>query len=136
MRVSDSFRTFALERLSGIEELSPRPMFGGIGVYAGDLFFGILAADVLYFKVDDTTRRDYEKAGSRPFRPYADRPMTMSYFDVPVGVLEDADTLATWARRSIEVARKARPRAGKALRLRSGQTGRAERAGRAGKARR
>jgi TfoX/Sxy family transcriptional regulator of competence genes len=27
-------------------------MFGGVGLYAADVFFGILAADTLYFKVD------------------------------------------------------------------------------------
>lgn len=58
-------------------------MFGGIGLYAEDHFFGILAADVLYFKIDDTNRGDDEAAGARPFKPYADLPMTMPYFNVP-----------------------------------------------------
>ncbi len=64
-------------------------MFGGVGLYSDDTFFGILAADVLYFKVDDTNRRQYEQADSKPLKPYADRPMTMSYYDVPASVVED-----------------------------------------------
>jgi DNA transformation protein len=105
LRVSDGFRTYALDQLSSVEHLQARPMFGGFGLYAGDLFFGILAADVLYLKVDDTNRSDYEKAKSQPFRPFASRPMSMSYYAVPLNVLEAAPILASWVRRSIAVAR-------------------------------
>lgn len=36
--------------------------------------------------------------------------MTMAYYDVPVSVLEDAETLAAWAEVSITIAAtKARP---------------------------
>jgi DNA transformation protein len=79
-------------------------MFGGVGLYAGDVFFGILASDVLYFKTDDSNRRHYEQAGSGPFKPYADRAMTMPYDAVPIGVVEDAPTLVTWAKRAVQVA--------------------------------
>jgi DNA transformation protein len=105
LRVSDGFRTYALDQLSSVERLKARPMFGGFGLYAGDLFFGILAADVLYLKVDETNRGDYEKAKSRPFRPFGTRPMSLSYYAVPVSVLEAAPILATWVQRSIAVAR-------------------------------
>jgi DNA transformation protein len=105
MRVSDGFREFVLDQLAAVPDLRPRQMFGGVGLYSGEVFFGILAADVLYFKVDDANRSEYEAAGSSAFRPYADRPMTMSYYRVPVAVLEDASALATWAERALAVAR-------------------------------
>jgi DNA transformation protein len=85
-------------------------MFGGIGLYAGDRFFGILAGDFLYFKVDETNRGDYEASGSSAFKPYADQPMTMPYFDVPIAVIEDPDELARWAARSIAIASAPTPR--------------------------
>ena len=118
MRVSDSFRDFVLDRLSEVDHLHARAMFGGVGLYAEDTFFGIVAADVLYFKVDDTNRRDYEAAGARAFKPYADRPITMSYYNVPVDVLEDSAMLAEWARRSIGVAKAVKPSRPKAGRPR------------------
>jgi DNA transformation protein len=108
MRVSASFREFVLDQLSGVRDLRARAMFGGVGLYAGDAFFGILAADVLYLKVDDTNRAEYEAAGAHPFKPYDDRTGTMSYYDVPVTVLEDAEMLVKWARRSIGVATRPR----------------------------
>lgn len=108
MKVSPGVQAFVLDQLAGVPGLRARAMFGGIGLYAGDVFFGILAADVLYFKVDDRTRPDYEAAGSTPFKPYADRPMTMAYYDVPADVLEDAARLQQWARRSITAASAAK----------------------------
>jgi len=70
MRVTDSFRDFVLDQLSGVRHVRARAMFGGIGLYMDDIFFGILAADVLYFKVGETNRPDYDAAGSR--RPVDD----------------------------------------------------------------
>jgi DNA transformation protein and related proteins len=108
LRVSEGFRTYALDQLSSVAGLRARPMFGGVGLYADEVFFGILAADVLYLKVDDSNRRDYEKIKSKPFHPFENRPMSMSYYAVPLSVLEVAPTLAAWAKRSIAVARASR----------------------------
>jgi DNA transformation protein len=107
MRVSDGFRAFVLEQLAGVAHLRSRAMFGGVGLYAGEVFFGLLARDVLYLKVDAGTRGAYEAAGMAAFRPYADRPGLMSYFAVPADVLEDGDELARWAADAIGAARRA-----------------------------
>ena len=82
-------------------------MFGGVGLYRRGLFFGIIAGDTLYFKVDNTTRADYETAGMRPFKPYPHRSGTMQYYTVPVSVLESAADLALWARKAVAVADRA-----------------------------
>jgi DNA transformation protein len=108
MRVSASFREFVLDQLAGLDGLRARAMFGGVGLYAHDVFFGIVAADELFFKVDDTNRREYETAGSLPFKPYADRAMTMPYYRVPLVILEDAAMLGEWAARAVAVAESAR----------------------------
>ena len=114
LRVSGTVREFVLDQLSGVDGLRARSMFGGIGLYANDVFFGILAADVLYFKVDDSSRATYEAAGSRRFDPYPNRANSMSYYAVPVEVLESAPTLIDWARRAVAAAhaqsRKSRAR--------------------------
>jgi DNA transformation protein len=107
LRVSDGVRAFVLDQLSGVRALDARSMFGGVGLYGDGVFFGILAADVLYFKVDEVTRGAYEAKGMGPFKPYAGRAITMSYYAVPADVLEDADMLLRWARDAIAVARQA-----------------------------
>jgi DNA transformation protein len=104
LRVAPEFRDFVLDQLAGVPQLRPKAMFGGVGLYSGERFFGILAADELFFKVDDANRPTYEAAGSEPFRPVLDRPVSMSYWRVPIEVLEDPSELAAWAREAIRAA--------------------------------
>jgi DNA transformation protein len=105
LRTSAAFRDFVLDQLSEVAAISARPMFGGLGLYSGDVFFGLVAADVLYLKVDAATRPAFEAAGSSAFAPYGGPGVMSSYFSVPLDVLEHAPTLVVWARRAIEVAR-------------------------------
>ncbi len=107
MPVSDGFVAFVLEQLEPIGPLTPKKMFGGVGLYAGDLFFALLAGDVLYLKADEATRAALEQAGARPFQPYPDRPRgsgTMQYYSVPAAILEDGDALLAWAKQAIAIA--------------------------------
>ena len=68
----------------------------------------IIAYDRLWFKVDDSNRADYEARGMGPFQPFPDRPTTMSYFEVPADLFDDAEELRVWAMRSVSVARQAK----------------------------
>lgn len=106
MKVSEGFLVFAVEQLQAVKGLRSKAMFGGVGLYAGDVFFGLLARDMLFLKVDDSNRGQYEAAGMKAFKPYANKPMVMPYFQVPAAVLEDADELVSWARQSVRVATK------------------------------
>src|ERR1700682_6450854 len=109
MPVTDSFVEFVLEQLDPVGPITPKRMFGGVGLYANDLFFALLAGDVLYLKADDSTRRALEATGSRPFQPYPDRGSgTMQYYSVPAAILEDSDELIAWARKSVAVSRAQR----------------------------
>jgi DNA transformation protein len=105
MPVTESFVEFVLEQLDPVGPITPKRMFGGVGLYAGELFFALLAGDVLYLKADDSTRRELEAAGSRPFQPYPDRGSgTMQYYSVPAAILENSDELIAWAKKSVAVA--------------------------------
>jgi DNA transformation protein len=104
--VSDTFRDFALEQLRRIRpDIRDRSMFGGVGIYAGDLFFALIAEDTLYFKVDESNRADFEERGSSPFRPFGEAGAVMQYYEVPEDLLEDAEALRPWMDKSIAVAR-------------------------------
>jgi DNA transformation protein len=74
---SSGFEAFVLDQLCGLGDVTARKMFGGVGLYCDGWFFGIIARDELFLKVDSRTRGAYETAGSHPFRPYSDRPTTM-----------------------------------------------------------
>ena len=115
MAVSDGFLEFVLEQLAGLGGVSSRRMFGGAGLYAGDVFFAVLDNDTLFFRVDDATVGPYKKARMPPFQPYPGDPTTsFGYYQVPARVLEDPDVLVAWARRAVEVASRSRRRQKKA----------------------
>ena len=113
MAVTQDFLQYVLEQLAGLGRVTPRRMFGAVGLYHGERFFGIITDDTLYFKVNDSNRADYEARGMGRFRPYADRPqLSMTYYEVPADTLEDADECMAWARKSVAVATaKAKPAA-------------------------
>jgi DNA transformation protein len=90
-------------------------MFGGVGIYAGDRFFALIADDTLYFKVDESNRADFEARRMGPFRPYGESGEVMQYYQVAEDLLEDPETLRPWAEKAIAVAgrkrvKRARPR--------------------------
>jgi DNA transformation protein len=111
MAVKDHYLQWVLEQLSGAGRISSRRMFGAVGLYRDGVFFAIISGDTLYFKVDDATRRNYEKRGMSQFRPYRDRPLvSMNYYEVPADVLEDPDECVEWALRAVASAPVAQPK--------------------------
>ena len=107
LRNSAGFVAFVVDELAELGDVTAKAMFGGTGLYCRDLFFGIIARDVLYLKADDETRGRFDAAGSQPFRPYPDRSGTMQYYSVPVDVLESAPELVRWARDAVRAADRA-----------------------------
>ena len=107
MAVSPSYKVLVIDLLNRVlPNVRARSMFGGVGVYSGDLFFALIDDDTLYFKVDGSNRPDFEARGMAPFRPFGDAGETMQYYQVPEEVLEDPDTLRTWAEKALAVARQ------------------------------
>jgi DNA transformation protein and related proteins len=104
LTVSAAFKSFVLDQLEELGDVTPRSMFGGVGLYHRDVFFGILARDTLYLKVGDSNRADYTRAGMKAFTPYADRSGSMKYYAVPLEILESPTDLAVWAGKAIAVA--------------------------------
>ena len=99
MSVSDEFVEYVLDQ---------RSRWGGV---TSRKMFGLIADDVAYLKVDDSNRKDFVEAGSSPFKPYPDKSMTMSYFEVPPDVLDDPEELVQWADRSLAIQKGKRRRA-------------------------
>jgi DNA transformation protein len=70
--------------------------------------------------VDESNRAGYTARRMAQFRPYADRPhLSMSYYEAPAEVLEEAAELVSWARRSVAVAMAASAAGQRARRPRS-----------------
>ena len=96
---TDSFRDFVLEQLSALDTLRCKRMFGGHGLYSGEIFFGIVFDGRLYFKTNPDTLPDYLAFHAAVFAP-SEKQILKNYREVPVDILEDANTLTTWARKA------------------------------------
>ncbi len=106
MSVSNEFLEYLLDQLAGWGNVTVRKMFGGAGLYRDGKIFGLVADDVAYLKVDDSNRDCFVQAGSRPFKPYPNKPMVMPYYEIPPDILEQPEELVKWAARSLAIPSK------------------------------
>lgn len=103
MAVSQDFLEYVLDQLESLEDLSYKRMFGGVGIFSCGKIFALLAHDQAYFKVDDGNREKYSAQGSQAFQPFPDKPMVMSYYEVPAHILESPMELFDWAQDSLAI---------------------------------
>ena len=96
-RTLPEFVAEMVERLAPLGPVEARAMFGGWGLSIDGLTFALIA-DGLYIKADDLSRHRFEAAGLAPFRPFADRPTTMSYYPMPDAAMDDRADFIGWAR--------------------------------------
>jgi DNA transformation protein len=106
MGFSPKYREEVEKKLSEAKMIQTKPMFGGVGIYADDLIFALIAEDKLYFKVDDSNRQDFEARGMNPFYPY-ESGAPMHYWELPQGVIDDPKELGVWIDKSLKVAQAA-----------------------------
>lgn len=92
-----------LGHLAGMDRVSSRRIFGGIGLYCGARLFGIVLKGEVYMRADEGMRRSLSRGGAgggEAFRPYRGRIVT-AYWTVPAALLADKRRLRAWARRAI-----------------------------------
>jgi len=105
MSVQAQYLDWVREQLAGLGSLSTRRMFGGVGLYSGELFFGLIDDDTLYFKADASNSAEYlVRRMPRFMAPTEGAATDKGYFQVPADIIEDAETLVAWARQSVAVA--------------------------------
>lgn len=120
MANSPDFVTHALDLLSLLGPVQARSMFGGHGLYARGVMFGLLDDDELFLKTDDVCRAAFEGAGCRRWSfPSKGERVETDYFRPPDDAHEDAEGMLPWARLALEAAlRKAAAKAARASRPR------------------
>ena len=106
VREADKLTSYLLEMLFPVGPVSPRRMFGGVGLFHRGTMFGLILREELYFKVGDGNRAAYEAAGEAPFS-YETRKgvhTLHSYWRCPPDLLDDSETFQAWARAATEAA--------------------------------
>ena len=107
MAVRREYLEFVLDWLSPLGEITNRAMMGGQILYCDGVVFALLAANVLYLKVDDQTRPRFEALGLGAFQPFRDKPGTMQYYPPPAEFFEDADVMDEWGAAAVAAGRRA-----------------------------
>lgn len=109
--MSDPFHGFVVELLEGLGAVSVRKMFGGAGIYADGLMFGLIANETLYLKTDDALKAELAEEGSATLiweprsGPRKGERVDMGYWRLPESALDDPDLACAWARKALAVAR-------------------------------
>jgi DNA transformation protein and related proteins len=84
--------------------------FGGEGIWAGDVMIGMIFADIIYFKTDESTRAAFVAEKCKPFsfvKHKSGETVITTWFALPDRLYDEPDELAQWARAALDVARKA-----------------------------
>lgn len=103
---------FIAELFAPFRPVSVKRMFGGIGIYADGLMFGLVFDGVIYLRVDETSIPSFEREGSVPFvyplaKHHVGRP-SRHFWRLPERLYDDPDELAVWAGRALAVAQHRR----------------------------
>jgi DNA transformation protein len=97
----DEFQKLIEYQLESIPGLAFRRMFGGFGIYSGEIFFGIIHAGRLYFHVNENTRARYENCDMTYFTAPGGKKALKYYYEVPLSAIESGIELVEWAREAI-----------------------------------
>lgn len=99
MALDAGYMAYVLDQIGLVLPVRGRRMFGGAGIYAGDLLFAVIGSDNrLFFKADATTRARYLAAGMERWEHG-------EYYKLPADALEDPDDLRSWLDDALAVAR-------------------------------
>jgi len=116
---------FIHELFAGFGTVEVRRLFGGAGLFADGLMFGLVSRGEIYLKADAETAPRYDAEGCGPFEygTKTGRRAIASFRKLPERLYDDADELADWAREALAVARR-KAEAGPAKRpTRAGKNG-------------
>jgi DNA transformation protein len=106
------FTEFLNEVFEQFGPIRVRKMFGGYGIYHEDIMFGLVAGDTLYLKADESTKDLFLSRGLDAFEyDKHGKKVTMSYYLAPEEIFDDPEAAREWAKRSFEVAFRAKSRA-------------------------
>jgi DNA transformation protein len=129
MASDPSFVAHALDLVALLGGVEARRMFGGHGLYAAGVMFGLLDDGELFLKTDGETRPRFVAAGCRQWS-YVHGKVRMeetSYYRPPDDAHEDPEAMLPWARLALDAAlraRAAKPRKRRRATVKGGAAGR------------
>lgn len=112
MAYDRAFGDWVRDHLKDLGSVEIKPMFGAAGVKFGGAMFAILDDGEIWLKADEALAAELEAEGARQFK-YATKAgevMVMAYWSLPEAAVDDADEAVAWARKSVAVALRPKPK--------------------------
>jgi DNA transformation protein len=103
---------FVRDLFAQFRPVTMKRLFGGAGLYADGLIFGLVFDGAIFLKVDESSIPDFEHEGSKPFvysrakSPGRVGRHSMSYWRLPERLYDDPDELVVWAERALAIAER------------------------------
>jgi len=95
------------EVFASVMPVRVRRMFGGHGIYDGEIMFALEQQGEIYLKADAESEARFAAAGSEPFvYSRGAKPFAMSYWRLPDAALDDEDALREWTMLALAAARR------------------------------
>lgn len=105
MAVTDEQIEMVLDLFSGLETVTTRKMFGGLGIYSEGTIFAVLMSDgQLKLKGAGKMAETFDAKGWERWtysREGSDKVAAMPYWSVPDTLLDDPEDASAWARRAL-----------------------------------
>lgn len=109
MALSAEYREYLQDLFAEVGPIRIKRMFGGAGIYLDDACFAlVLRGEEILMRGDTDVGPKYEAEGSTQWIYENERrgPVAMPYWRLPDSAQDDPEEAATWARLSLEPARK------------------------------
>jgi DNA transformation protein len=106
----DAAAALARELFERMDGFRVKRMFGGLGLFADDVMFGLVDDGQIYLKTDAPLEAELRAAGAHPWLyterrgPRAGITAETSYLSLPDGACDDPEEACRWAGRAQAVA--------------------------------
>lgn len=103
--VENEFVAYVVELMQSLGPVHAKGMFGGHGIFLGELMFGLVVDSTLYLKADKETENEFKEKGLEVFTyNKKGKEFKMSYYQAPEETLENSEEMSSWANKAYSVA--------------------------------
>lgn len=106
---NNEYIEYVKDLLSSFSSLIFKRMFGGYGVFKGNIMVALIAYNELYLKADDESAKYFSSCGSEPFTyKRGEKIIALSYWKLTPEVQEDQELLKEWFYLALNSAKNAK----------------------------
>lgn len=107
MKNTEEYIQYITELIEPYGDCEVKKMFGSLGIFKDGVCFGGIMENVFRLKVNDSNRADFEAYEMKGWQ-VPGKKMIMSYYEVPIEVMENKTELMTWMDKAYSIAVEAK----------------------------